>query len=151
MPKMAYKGKYRPKNLSKYRGDAEKVTYRSLWELRVFKWMDENSSIKWWSSEETVVPYVCKTDGKRHRYYIDITFSNLEGRVYLIEIKPKSQTIPPPKPKRITHKYKEQVMTYAKNISKWEAADRYASERGMIFETWTEDTLKSLGIRMLTK
>jgi hypothetical protein len=41
-------------------------------------------------------------------------------------------------------------MTYAKNISKWEAATAYANRNGMKFEVWTEKTLKGLGIKLLT-
>jgi hypothetical protein len=40
-------------------------------------------------------------------------------------------------------------MTYAKNISKWEAANAYALDRGWKFEVWTEETLKGLGIKIL--
>jgi hypothetical protein len=40
-------------------------------------------------------------------------------------------------------------MTYAKNISKWEAATEYASDRGWIFEIWDEDMLRKLGIKIL--
>ena len=40
-------------------------------------------------------------------------------------------------------------MTYAKNTSKWEAANQYAADRGWKFEVWTENTLKRLGIKIL--
>ena len=49
---MAYSGKYKPKNLNKYRGDPDKVTYRSHWEKLCFLWCDRNPDIKYWSSEE---------------------------------------------------------------------------------------------------
>uniref|UniRef100_A0AB39U0I0 Uncharacterized protein n=1 Tax=Klebsiella phage Phi_KR1 TaxID=3240396 RepID=A0AB39U0I0_9CAUD len=29
---MAYSGKFLPKNISKYKGDPRKITYRSTWE-----------------------------------------------------------------------------------------------------------------------
>jgi hypothetical protein len=41
-------------------------------------------------------------------------------------------------------------MTYAKNQSKWKAADELCKDRGWIFEVWTEETLKNLGIKLLT-
>ena len=59
-----YRGKYRPINPGKYDGDYSAIVYRSLWERQVFKWCDENSSVVKWNSEETVVPYRCKTDNK---------------------------------------------------------------------------------------
>ena len=41
-------------------------------------------------------------------------------------------------------------MTFVKNESKWKAATKYCEDRGYHFEIWTEDTLKGLGIRLLT-
>ena len=35
------------------------------------------------------------------------------------------------------------------NTSKWEYAKEYAKDRGWKFEIWTEDTLKSKGIRII--
>ena len=37
---MAYSGKFKVKNLNKYKGDFDNVIYRSLWEKHVFKWCD---------------------------------------------------------------------------------------------------------------
>lgn len=147
---MAYRGKYSPSNPSKYRGDMTNIVYRSLWERQFFKWLDENPQIKCWSSEEVVIPYRCKTDGKVHRYFVDVKFELTNGVVYLIEIKPKKEIDPPKNPGRKTKKYITEVMTYAKNISKWEAAKEYAADRGWKFEVWHEDTLKGLGIKILT-
>jgi len=146
---MAYRGKYRPKNPSKYDGDHTKVTYRSSWERAVFKWLDENQNVKKWSSEEVIIPYRCKTDNKVHRYFVDlkVTFNN--GQTYLIEIKPEKETKEPKIRQRKTPAYIKEVMTYVKNISKWDAADEYAKDRGCIFEVWTERTIKSLGIKIL--
>ena len=41
-------------------------------------------------------------------------------------------------------------MTYIKNESKWEKAEKYCKQRGWEFNIFTENTLKSLGIRLLT-
>ena len=147
---MAYRGKFRPKNISKYHGDASSITYRSLWERQAFRWMDDNPDVLEWNSEEVVIPYRCKTDGRMHRYFMDLYVKFKTGQVYLIEIKPEQQTQEPKKPKRKSKKYLREVMTYAKNISKWEAATSYCEERGWRFEIWTENSLKKLGIRLLT-
>jgi hypothetical protein len=40
-------------------------------------------------------------------------------------------------------------MTYAKNLSKWEAAQSYCEDRGITFEVWHEGVLKQLGIKIL--
>ncbi len=71
---MAYKSKYFPKNTSKYDGDPRKIFCRSLWERGVCKWLDFNPQVTKWGSEQIPVPYVCRSDGKRHRYYIDFHF-----------------------------------------------------------------------------
>jgi hypothetical protein len=73
-----------------------------------------------------------------------------DGKVYIIEIKPKKETIPPVNPGRKTKRYITEVMTYAKNISKWEAAEEYAADRGWTFQIWHEDILKGMGIKILT-
>ena len=147
---MTYSGRYRTKNIGKYDGDHNKIFYRSLWERQTFRWLDENPEVKKWSSEEIVVPYRCSSDGKMHRYFVDlkIVFSN--GKTYLIEIKPKSQMKEPKRSSRTTPKYIREVFTYAKNISKWEAATEYCKDRNWTFEVWNEDTLKGLGIKLLT-
>lgn len=145
-----YSGKYRPINISKYDGDYRQISYRSLWERQVFKWCDQNPDIVSWSSEETIVPYRCKTDNKIHRYFVDLKIKFNNGETYLIEIKPKKQTVEPKIRTRKTKGYITEVLTYAKNISKWQAAQEYCADRGMIFEVWTEDTLKALGIKLLT-
>jgi hypothetical protein len=147
---MAYSGRYKVKNLKKYEGDFTKVKYRSLWERQVFRWLDDNKSVIGWSSEEVVVRYRCQTDNKLHRYFIDLFIRMKDGKCYLIEIKPKKQTLPPKIPARKTKKYLREVLTYGKNQSKWEAATSYAKKRGMIFQVWTEDTIKGLGIKLLT-
>jgi len=145
-----YKGKFFPKNPDKYSGDIKLITYRSHWERQVFRWCDTHSSVKSWSSEEVVIPYVCRTDGRKHRYFTDLKILFEDGQTFIIEIKPKNQTREPKKRSRVTKKYLNEVMTYAKNISKWEAADKWCIERGFTFTIWTEDEIKGLGIKLLT-
>lgn len=147
---MAYSGRYPVSNPQKYDGDSTKVFYRSLWERQVFKWCESNPQVIKWSSEETVIPYKCKTDNRVHRYFVDVKIKLESGETYLVEIKPKKETIAPKKPARQTKKYVNEVMTYVKNQSKWEAAEEYCMQRGWKFVVWTEDTLKSLGIKLLT-
>lgn len=147
---MTYRGKFSPRNAGKYRGDVSNIVYRSLWERQVFRWLDEQSNIKSWSSEEVVIPYRCSTDGKMHRYFVDVKFELQDGRIFLVEIKPKKETVPPKNPGRKTKRYITEVLTYVKNTSKWEAAKEYAADRGWKFEVWNEDFLKSLGIKIIT-
>lgn len=148
---MAYRGKFNPKNLAKYQGDFHRIEYRSSWERAVFKWCDNNDAIVQWSSEEVVVPYRCKTDNRIHRYFVDLKITFKNGDTYLVEIKPKKETVEPKKKTRASRGYLTEVLKYVKNISKWEAAAAYAQQRGWKFEVWHEDTLKALGIRLLLK
>ena len=143
---MVYSGKYKVKKIGKYKGDLDKVTYRSSWERACFVWCERNPDIKYWSSEETVVPYFWDIDKRYHRYFVDlkITFNN--GKTILVEIKPAKETEPPKNANKKSKRYIGEAMTYVKNMNKWEAANSYAKDRGWEFEIWTEETLYNKGI-----
>ena len=149
--KSTYSGKYTVKNKKKYAGDYTKVKYRSLWERNAMRWFDANPAIVRWNSEEVVVPYKCNTDGKWHRYFIDMMIEQSNGDIILVEIKPQKQTIPPKNPKRKTKKYLNEVSAYIKNTSKWTYAQEYAKSRGWKFQIWTEVTLKNIGVKMINE
>mgnify|MGYP003329540584 CR=1 FL=1 len=150
---MAYKGKFQPRNPSKYLGDPTNIIYRSRWELKFMVWLDTHSNVVQWGSEELVIPYRSPIDNRIHRYFPDFIVKKKtpDGRVetVVVEIKPKKETKPPKNPGKKTRKYITEVMTYAKNISKWEAANEYAADRGWNFQVWDEDFLRSLGIKIL--
>ena len=146
-----YRGKFRPKNISKYDGDYSNIVYRSMWEYQTLKWCDANPSVVSYSSEEVVIPYRCATDNRMHRYFMDLKIRFQNGDTYLIEIKPKAQTVMPKKKSRTTQKFINEVMTYAKNESKWKAAAALCEQRGWFFEIWTEETLAKLGIPLMLK
>lgn len=141
----SYKGKYKPSFPEKYRGDVTNIIYRSLWERKFMVWCDKNENILEWQSEEKYVPYRSPIDNRIHRYYPDflIKVKESDGSIkrYMIEIKPKRQTVPPPKPQRQTKKYLNEVYEYAKNQSKWEAAREYCADRGWEFKVITENEL----------
>ena len=92
---MAYSGKYKPKNPTKYTGDSSKVVYRSLWEKHCFKWCDNNPQVLKWSSEEVVIPYLWEVDKRYHRYFVDLKIKFNNNETWLIEVKPDKQTRPP--------------------------------------------------------
>ena len=140
---MSYKGKYRPTNRKKYRGDVNNVIYRSLWERTFMKYCDDNSEIVEWGSEEIVVPYISPIDGKRHRYFPDFFIKTSKGDKFLIEIKPKSQTKPPKVPKRKTKRFIYETHEWGRNQAKWEAANRICQRNGWKFLILTEDHLKT--------
>ncbi len=142
---MSYKGRFRPKNHKKYKGDPTKVFYRSLWERRFMHYCDNTPSILEWNSEEIVIPYVSPVDNKVHRYFPDfyIKVRNVSGTVRreIIEVKPKRQCEPPKKPQRQTKKYLREVQTYGVNQAKFKAAEEYCKNRKYNFRILTEDHL----------
>lgn len=152
---MAYKGRFRPTNPGKYKGDPSKIIYRSLWEFKFFKKIDEHPDVIWWQSEEVVVPYLSPIDGRMHRYFPDVVLhKKMPGgtnETVMIEIKPLKQTTPPDianknktKTGRISRRYLNEVKTYGVNEAKWVAARKFCNERGWHFEIFTE---RELGIK----
>lgn len=142
---MSYKGKYQPSYPKKYKGDPRNIIYRSLWERRFMKYCDLNENILEWGSEEIALPYVSPVDNRVHRYfpdfYIKVKESNGQIKKYLIEIKPKRQTVPPPKPKRQSKGYLYEVVEYAKNQAKWKSAKEFCEDHQWEFKVLTEDDL----------
>lgn len=142
MSRHYHQGKYTPKSPEKYEGDPTQIIYRSSWELKFFNWCDSNPAVLKWSSEETVIPYLCPTDNRIHRYFVDakIKVKDKTGslKTYLVEIKPDRQTRPPEVPKRKTKQYISEVMTWGKNEAKWKAAREYCKDRKMEFVILTE-------------
>jgi hypothetical protein len=141
---MAYKGRFVPKNPKKYKGDPTNVIYRSLWERQVMKYLDLNSTVLEWASEEIVVPYRSAVDGRMHRYFVDFYAKIQTGNeitTYLLEVKPERQTLPPVKKKKASRRYINEMKTYAVNVSKWEAAIDFCEERGWKFMILTEKNL----------
>ena len=143
---MAYKGTFTPINSKKYRGDITSITYRSLWERNVMKWLDENSNVVEWSSEEIAINYMNPIKGRTSKYFPDFYVKFKNGNVKIIEIKPKKETVKPPEPKRRTQKYLTEVATYAVNQEKWKAAAAACRNNEATFEVWTEETLTQIGI-----
>ena len=142
---MAYKGKFRPHNIKKYRGNHKGIIYRSLWELRFMRYCDETPSILEWASEELIIPYRSPIDGKKHRYFPDfwLKVKTAEGEIKesVIEIIPKIQTKPPKKRSKVTRKYLREVKTWGINEAKWKAAEAFCKDRDWSFKIITEKDL----------
>jgi len=140
------KGKFIPRNISKYRGDYQRIIYRSSWELKFMKYCDLNKNILEWGSEEIVIPYRSPLDGRVHRYFVDfyIKVKDINNKIqkYLVEVKPKKQTKEPRVQKRMTKSYIREVTEYAKNQAKWSAAKEFCDDRNYKFILITEDELK---------
>ena len=143
---MSYKGKYKPTNWRKYKGDPTNIIYRSLWERKFMHYCDINPNVIEWNSEEIAIPYKSPLDNKWHRYFPDfyVKVKNTNGTIqsYLVEVKPKAQVNGPKPQKRMSKHYLYEVTTYAKNQAKWEAARNFCEDRAWIFKIITEDELK---------
>ena len=142
---MSYKGWFKPQNPKKYKGDPNNIVYRSSWELRVMKWLDEHPNILWWASEELPIRYVSPVDNKIHRYFPDFIArvkENGKETTMVLEVKPYKQTQKPVQ-KRQTKKFLQEVVSFAVNQEKWKAADLFCKEHGWQFKILTE---KELGL-----
>jgi len=138
-------GFFKPLNPKKYIGDPTNIVFRSGWEKRVMEWLDTNTNVIRWGSEEVIIPYVSPIDNKVHRYYTDFYVEAVgrdgETRKMLLEVKPKVQTQEPKKPQRTTKRYITEVMTYGVNQAKWKAAEDFCRNRGWEFRLITETEL----------
>jgi hypothetical protein len=144
---MSNKGKFRPKNPQKYKGDVNNIIYRSTWEIKVMNYLDDNLNVIWWGSEELFIPYFNPFDKRKHRYFPDFIakMRKADGTVmtYVIEVKPEKQTQPPTQ-KRKTKTFLQETITYEINKAKWHAAEEFCKDHGWQFQILTE---KHLGIR----
>ena len=106
---------------------------------------DTNEKILEWGSEEFIVPYRSPVDNRYHRYFPDfyIKVKDKNGKIknMIIEIKPYKQCIEPKVQKRKTKGYIYEVVEYAKNQAKWEAAREWCLDRGYEFKVLTENEL----------
>ena len=144
--KEIYKGRFVPRNYTKYLGDVTNIIYRSSYELKFMKWCDLNNSVIGWVSEEIHIPYRNPMDNKVDKYMVDfyaeIKQKDGSNKKYLIEVKPERFT-KPPEPRRKTKKYLQEVATYAVNEAKWDSAKNFCKSKDMEFLIITE---KELGI-----
>jgi hypothetical protein len=142
---MAYKGRFQPKAPLKYKGDPTRIIYRSLWELKLMKYLDTHEDVLLWASEEFSIPYRSPLDGRMHRYYPDfwVKKRNRDGKVeqVVIEVKPKKHVEGPKPQKKKTRRYLGELAKHAVNVRKFEVAERFCDERGMKFQIMTEKEL----------
>jgi hypothetical protein len=145
---MSYKGKFKPHYPDKYKGDPNNIVYRSLWELRFMRYLDQHPGVLEWASEEIIIPYFSPVDKKIHRYFPDfwVRTKAADGTIntMIIEIKPDIQTRQPiNKSEKISRRYINELKTYGVNTAKWKAAESYCADRKWQFKVMTE---KELGL-----
>jgi hypothetical protein len=140
-----HKGKFKPSNPKKYLGNVNNIIWRSTWELRFMRYLDQHPGVLEWASEEFAIPYESPVDGRMHRYYPDFILKkkNSSGdiNILVVEIKPHKEMFPPMKKQKITKRFLEEAKTYSINQAKWEACDRFCKERNWEFVVMTENEL----------
>lgn len=140
----SYSGFYKPQNPKKYMGNPKRIVYRSSWELKFMKYLDEHPDVISWASEEFSIPYLSPKDRKVHRYFPDffVKKRNKDGVIesLVIEIKPKQQTTLPQKQK-LSRRYIQEVTTYAVNEAKWKQAKEFCEDKKWKFLILTEHEL----------
>jgi len=119
------------------------------------KFLDENSNILKWNSEEVIIPYRSPIDGRVHRYFPDfwVRKRNQTGVIedVLIEVKPSQQCKPPKVANKLTPKgrtsrrYISEVKTWGINSAKWEAAEAFCKKKDWSFVIMTEKDLTPNG------
>lgn len=111
-------------------------------------WLDSNKAVLEWSSEEVVIPYRHPFKGRQARYFMDFWWKQRmpDGTVqeFLGEVKPHKQTHAPSRTHSKNGKLLKEAITYAINEAKWEAAEAYATRKGMRFVKITEHTASDL-------
>jgi hypothetical protein len=137
-------GIYKPKNPKKYIGTTP--VYRSMLELKAFRYLDNNPNVLSWGSESVVIPYTSPVDNRIHRYFVDLV-AKLQCKdntikKLLIEIKPEKQTKPPTESAR----KKQKTLIYEKyqygiNMAKWDAAKNWCKAKGYTFIIMNEKHL----------
>jgi len=143
---------YTPINKEKYIGKTQRAVCRSSWEVKMCQWCDNNPMIIEWASEPLSIPYIDRTQKdykgmpKKRRYFPDFLCKilNKDGDIdiWLIEIKPYKETIPPKKGKNKSRKTQVyEAKTYSVNQSKWKSAENYCKKRGWKFKILTEKQL----------
>jgi len=142
---MSFKGKFKPKNPGKYKGDPTNIIYRSSWEFKLLTILDAHPDVIEYASEELIIQYISPLDNKVHRYFPDfwVKKKNKEGQLetVVIEVKPKYQTVQPEKKQKATKRYIKEVSTWMVNSAKWKAANQYCDQRDWKFMIMTENEL----------
>ena len=104
---------------------SKKIRYRSGYELKVYEYLDKEESVTAYFAEPFKLPYNYSKRTVRN-YIPDLLIVYADKTVKLVEIKPKYKT------------------TTKTNLAKFKSAEEYCRTNNLIFEVWTEFTIKEL-------
>lgn len=137
MAKKFQSGQFVPQNPDKYIGKRT-PTYRSGWELAVFRMCDNHPAIIGWGSETHRIPYRNPLTGKQTTYVPDVLMvyqdRNGNQRAEMVEIKPSKQILG-------EAKSQHDKMHAVVNAAKWEAARAWCKSNGLGFRVITENEI----------
>jgi len=113
------------------KNDWEEMTYRSGYELEVYKLLDEINEVRRYEVEpkDCVTPYYW--NGKWRKYHPDLKVIFNDGHTEIWEIKPANQT------------------DYNQNRAKWDAAAAKMGDHGWTFGVKTEQGINRLRKQIL--
>lgn len=140
-------GTYTLKNPEKYLGTRSEIRYLSSYEYECWKFFDTRPQILEWGAETVIIKYFNPVKNRQARYIVDafVKWKDKDGVIHeaLIEIKPESQTRskPPVKGRKSQKTYLDECATWMVNQAKWQAAQKYAEERGWKFQLLTENQI----------
>jgi len=129
-------GRFEMKNPDKYVGKKTPLA-RSSWEFVFMRMLDENPGVINWASESIQIPYQDPLTGRYTIYVPDffMVYVDKSGKKHaeVIEVKPASQTF-----REQVGKSKYNQEQYVKNLAKWEAAQAWCKQQGVIFRVVNE-------------
>jgi hypothetical protein len=144
MKRKYYQGRFKPRNPSKYIGNAKNIMYRSGWELQYMRILDNNPNVKRWASEEISIQYFNPAKNRKARYFpdffVETVDENKQQKKYLMEIKPMNEITPPKlTDKKKVSRFITESMTWSVNQAKWKAAKAWCEQYNINFVVVTRD------------
>ena len=132
-------GRFEMKNPDKYVGKKTPLA-RSSWEFVFMRMLDENPGVINWASESIQIPYQDPLTGRYTIYVPDffMVYADKSGKKHaeVIEVKPASQTF-----REQVGKSKYNQEQYVKNLAKWEAAQAWCKQQGLVFRVVNESDI----------
>ena len=149
-------GIYIIQNPDKYILPKKEVHYKSSLEERMCFYLDNNVNVIKWQYEGYSIDYPKPIflGGKLHHvethkyipdFYCEIKDKTGNVQKYFLEIKSKSASVRPIKPKHMTSKasqrYLQECALFAVNSNKWMTAKKWCEDHGIIFKMVLDDQI----------
>lgn len=112
-------------------------TFRSSWEIAYARRLDTSPTVKAWLSEPKMlnIKYYNPINKRMREYWPDFMIEYVNGYIELVEIKPLKEALA----ENARNTYDKLMLI--QNITKWQAADKFAKAHGWGFRVVTEAQL----------